>query len=97
MALQVTFGLDTNDKSDYMCSTVLQISSGTVRGWGGNMVYQLGDGTTEDRHSPVRIMEIVTSPEPGPVSDVKLVSSKPTYAYSWRQMDGIPPLILKVG
>ena len=50
------------------------MADNSLWGWGSNWSGQLGDGTTEDRHSPVKIIEDVISVSSSPLHTAAITS-----------------------
>jgi len=59
-------------------------SDNSLWAWGENWKGQLGDGTTENRHSPVKIMDDVVYVSAGPWHTVAIKMDGSLWAWGWR-------------
>ena len=64
-------------------------SDGSLWSWGSNArnsngTGRLGDGTTEDRHAPVKIMEGVATASAGPHHSVAIKTDGSLWAWGWQ-------------
>ena len=62
-------------------------SDGSLWAWGGNSWGQLGDGTTENRHEPVKIMGDVVSVSANGASTMAITSDGGLWAWGGSQID----------
>ncbi len=61
-------------------------SDGTLWGWGNNQNGQLGDGTTTERHSPVKIMDGVRSVSAGTHHSIAIKDDGSLWAWGYNEL-----------